>query len=184
MRILALDQSYKRTGIALLEGQSTLLDLASIEFSKSGTKLEPWQKRELVATLVQSWCKKYKPDYVVVERVRLFSSYQRKSKETVYGQQVETNEPGISVPTIIALAKLNGAIVNAARACGIPVYSIDTKQWKDALLSRIPGKDKKDKATSVWYIQQVFSITADHDAAEAACIALASHNQNLLKEET
>lgn len=182
--ILAFDQSYERTGFAVLNGEQ-LLDIGCIDFAKE--KMEPWEKRNAVAQIAKQLCKTYRPSMVVVERVRLFSSYTKNVKKVMYGQtvQVQERKPGIWLPTIEALAKLNAFIVGAVRPLGIKTYSLDTKAWKNALFARLQGKDMKAKETSVWYIEQVFGVTVDHDAAEAACIALvASRNANLLVEET
>jgi len=181
--ILAFDQSNERTGIAVLDPQLQLIKIGCIDFSDQ-KKLEPWEKREIVAQVTHEWCLKYKPCMVVIERVRLFSNYERAVKVggRVVGKERKT---GISLPTVESLAKLNGFIVHSARKLGIPVYSLDTKDWKEALFSRAPGRELSDKGLSVWYIEQVFGMLVDHDSAEAACIGLvAAQNENLLEEET
>jgi len=169
MRIhLAIDESYARPGFAVVNEKQEILYVASLKFPK---KFERWEKRIAIGKHAQQLCEQFGVQKVIVERVRLFSNYQKKKR-------------GISLPTIDALSKINGQIV--CTVAPVPVFSADTHTWKTAMLSGAPPIKIEgvpdQKASAVWYMEKFYHLAVDHDAADACLIGLYSFTGDLAKE--
>lgn len=167
MICLGIDESYTNFGIAVAEGTSIadgkILKVKSFNYKGLKSKTE---KRKFIKKLIKHSIKKYKPNIIVVERIRLFS------------------KGFLSKPYLITTGALIATIVDAA----FPkkVYSVDTRCWK----SRTIGNSKGTKQVSVKYIYGRYGKKLNDDAADAACIALFGLEgqkwlkEKLLKEET
>lgn len=154
MRVLAFDQSYARTGVALSEN-GRLTWVAQVSMKGSNT-----EKRKTVRRVVKRLIKIYAPDFVTVERIRLFSG------------------GNVSAKVVMSLGALNLSIVDAADP--VCVYSIDTRSWK----SKVIGSAKATKDDAVSFIRGLGVKVKNHDQADAACMALyACRMDALLKQE-
>lgn len=110
--VVGVDQSYTRTGITVLQ-DGRLREIFSV--SVKGTNTE---KRKAVCDELRRIFRKYSHAnvFVIYERIRLYS----KGK--------------ISENYIRAISALCASIVDAAAEFHIPVYSVDTRAWKTAIV--------------------------------------------------
>jgi Holliday junction resolvasome RuvABC endonuclease subunit len=151
LNILAFDQSYTRLGIAVVN-KNGIQFAGSVDLTKLKNRT---QKRNCVEQLVRHYILAFKPKAIVVERVRVFAGKY------------------ISAGTMEALAGMTARIVDAAYIHSfdtkpIPVFSVDTRSWKKAVL----GNSKADKKMAVDFIRRKYKIETDHDGADAACMGL------------
>ncbi len=153
--IIAFDQSYARTGVALaIDGK---LKWSS---SWSPCKSSNTEKRRNMRRLVKRLTKFYKPDFVTVERIRMFSG------------------GNVSMAVIMSLGALTLTVVDAAWP--LETYSIDTRSWK----SKILGSAKASKQDGINYISSLGFEVDNDDQGDAGCMALyASRSDALLKLE-
>lgn len=149
--ILAIDQSYSRIGMAVvtLEG---VRYASSVDLTKLKDRT---QKRNCVAQLVRHWIQGFSPKAIIVERVRVFAGRY------------------ISAGTMEALAAMTAVIVDSAYVHSfdtspIPVFSVDTRAWKKAVL----GDSKASKDDAVKWLRRKYRIKTDHDGADAAGIGV------------
>lgn len=171
MLVLGIDQSYKKTGIALVSGSNILnakvVKVRSIAFKKSEVEGKSnTSKRKYISDFVKHCITKYEPDLVVCERIRTFSK-----------GFISTN-----------YIKSTGALIATILDAIYPqkLYSADTRSWK----AKIIGSSKGNKEVSSKYILQRFGLRLNDDAADAVCIALYGLQQykseseiGLLKQE-
>ena len=143
MRYLAIDQSYQNIGFGISE-DNQLITCWSVNLSKFKKKTT---KRKYISKSVALAIVKYRVDFVIVERTRLFS------------------QKFLSQATVIALGGLVSTIVDAS----YPklVYSVDTRSWK----SKVLGSAKSDKEDAVKFVLKL-GFDVDHDASDAACMSL------------
>lgn len=149
-------------GLAVARG-GKLRYVTSLKLDKVKGKPE---KRRIVRRHVLHLIVKYNIDVIVVERVRTFVGKTKPGKSWA----------GISVPTIVALGALVATIVDTVhmhnRRSGkepIRVVSVDTRSWK----SKVVGKPGASKEETVKYVAKyLWEDELDHDAADAACIAV------------
>ena len=151
--MLGIDQSYTRFGIAIARG-GVLMNAESMAMSFKNKTV----KRIAFRAMVEAWTQLYEPDIVVVERVRMFS------------------QSFVSTATIIALGGLVAVAMDAVYP--IPVYSVDTRNWK----SKVLGTAKASKEDAVVFVKKL-GFDVDHDAADAACMALSPWKSVNLKNE-
>lgn len=168
MRCLGIDQSYTRTGIAIVEGESIhtgkILSSASYPFKGMKSKTE---KRRFITKLILHAVEKYKPDIIITERIRTFS------------------QGFLSTSYIKATGALIGTIVDAAYPN--KVYSVDTRSWKARVCGGSSGMHKADKGVSVRFIARRYKLQLNDDEADAICIALYGldkENKKMLKLES
>lgn len=154
MTIVGIDASYTRTGLAItIDGN--LEAIKSIKFK--GLKTKP-EKRANLRAKIEKYIKKYKPDMIVVERTRQFSTG---DKSFIAMNMIKT---GISILT---------TIVDVAYENGLGVYSVDTRAWKSAVVGTSKPKGGNKKLPTLEYINSLgFEVYDDDDAADAACISL------------
>lgn len=161
---LGFDQSYTRTGVTVVEGNSIndgkILFVKSYDFKGMKTKTE---KRRFIAKLTRKLIEKFKPDVILVERIRM---YTQGFVSTVYMK---------------ATASLIASIVD--NAYPETVYSVDTRSWKSRVCGNSSGMHKADKGVSVRYIMKRFGKTYNDDAADSICIALYGLDFERLKEK-
>lgn len=154
MIIMGIDASYTRTGLAIAK-DGNLETIKSIKFE--GLKSKP-EKRANLKRKVESYIKKYKPDMIVTERTRQFSTG---DKSFIAMNMIKT---GISILT---------TVIDIAYENGIKVYSVDTRAWKSAVIGTSKPKSGNKKLPAIEYITSLgFNVFDDDDAADAACIAL------------
>lgn len=155
--VIAFDQSYQRTGVCVMKNRSELIYSNALEFKNCKT---PKEKRASLRTVVEALCAKFSPDFIIVERVRMYS------------------QGFVSMKTIISLSSLITAIVDASP---VPVYSVDTKAWK----RRVLGDTKMRKEDAVNFVLEEYSLATNDDIADALCIARAAFFEDIpLQVET
>lgn len=151
MTSVALDTSYKRTGLAVAINNQ-VVTVHSVKFKTKDTKTE---KRQKVAKRLEYLIKRYSPDIIITERTRQFSA------------------GFMSMPAIAAQVTMTAVVVDVAFKYGIPVYSVDTRSWKAQILgtSKPKGGDKKRPALE--FVETLgFELNNNDDAADAACMSL------------
>lgn len=152
MKVLGVDASTVRCGFAVAtdDPDSPLLYYMSMSFKSSDPhRMRRLQVKQAVRELVKQW----EPDFIILERIRMF------------------HQGHISLDTIVRLAAMWGAIVDATR---VDVFSVNTVTWKAAVL----GNGRADKTAAVKYVEKKYSIKATHDLADAVCIAEYGLNPN------
>ena len=147
---LGIDESYTNLGIAVTEGtcisDGQIVKVNSYNFKGLKSKTE---KRNFVRGLVKHSIEKYKPDVIIVERIRVHS------------------QGFIGINTYIKnTAPLVAVIVD--ESFPQEVYSVDTRSWK----FRVIGSSKGGKKVSTNYIKQRYDRKLNDDAADAVCISL------------
>lgn len=154
MVIMGVDASYTRTGLAIAE-DGKLKIVKSIKFK--GLKKKP-EKRANLKMKVENYIKKYQPEMIVVERTRQFST---NDKSFIALNMIKT---GISLLT---------TIIDIAYENGIPVYSVDTRAWKSAVIGTSKPKGGDKKLPALEFVKSLgFEVYDDDDASDGACIAL------------
>lgn len=155
MTILGIDASYTRTGVAIsIDGELKIV--RSIKFKGCKTKTA---KRANLRAKLQRYIDKYKPDLVVCERTRQFSTGGNKS--FIAMNMIKT---GISILT---------AIIDVAYENNIEVMSVDTRAWKSAVIGTSKPKGGNKKLPALEYVHSLgFDVHDDDDAADSACISL------------
>lgn len=151
--VIGIDQSYTRLGMAVLEASEgfrgdtvTVLQVGSYRMNGQRSGVRKW-----LAGHMRECVSRYQPDFVCVERVRLFSG----------------KLAFISLPVILSLHSLIVTIIDAAYPT--PVFSVDTRAWKKYALDN-PNANKED---AVEFCKRMgIRKELDHDAADAFCLAL------------
>ena len=184
--VIGIDQSYRNTGISICK-DGILTNIRSIRLS---TLEDNSKRRNHLAYILYNLFSKMSQMssgepievYVIIERIRLQS------------------QGFINIDYIKGIGALNAVIVDQAKQFDIPVYSVDTRAWKSAIVGTSkPQKNKfgidPEKWPTIQYVKSlgfedkilvpvsnrkkkgVFEIdgiryTYNDDAADSACIAL------------
>ena len=131
--VIGIDQSYTRTGISLA-GDGQLLRVGYIPFEHSDCHSDKRKKvmNKLIHIIEKNQCKASQL-VVIVERIRQFSG------------------GNLSIDYIKSTGALIGCIVDAASDYGIPVYSVDTRAWKSAVVgTSVPKPNKYNVDPKKW----------------------------------
>ena len=172
MIILGIDQSYTKTGTAVLKDDE-LIKSKSWNFTKLKSKTE---KRKEMKRITKGLINKYKCDMIIVERIRTFSRGQ-------------SGGSFFSIDYIKSTAALIATIVDTAQLYGIPVYSVDTRSWKAQIVGKSThNKNESTKQPTLDYVENTLEYTSlDDNEADAICIAkygfLPKTKQKLKKEQ-
>lgn len=143
MMVLGIDYSTQRCGFAIMDSLQNIHFCQSVTFKEDSNAKQIRQKiREFVKELLNE----YKIDFIILERVRLFSRGK------------------VNFDTIYNLSCIISTIVDSSDK---PVYSIDTRAWK----ARILGSAKATKDDSIKYVREKYGIECNHDLADSICIA-------------
>lgn len=147
--VLGIDQSYTNFGVAVVKNKDELLHIDSYALEKFGDdEVGRVAARKFVESAVKALTNRFKPDIIVVERVRLKNTW------------------GINLNDITCMSQLTCKIIDSAFP--IKVVSVDTRSFKSKVLGNASAK--KDDAIN--FIKNKFNVNIDHDAAEACCMAL------------
>lgn len=123
--IIGIDQSYTRTGISLAS-DGKLVKVASVDLRKLNSKHEKRDKiRKTLDKIIKIEENRSDALIVIIERTRVFSGGK------------------MSLNYLKAAGGLNAAIVDAVYQADpdIPIYSVDTKAWKNAILGYTGGEE-------------------------------------------
>lgn len=184
--VIGIDQSYKNTGISICK-DGVLTNIRSIRLSALEDNSS---RRNHLANILHTLFLKLPVSSkyslievsIIIERIRLQS------------------QGFINMDYIKGIGALNAVIVDEAKVFGIPVYSVDTRAWKSAVVGTSkPQKNKygidPEKWPTIQFVKSlgyekkilipvsdrkkkgVFEIdgiryTYNDDAADSACIAL------------
>ena len=126
--VIGIDESYTRTGIAVLKHMREPLIMESIDFK--GCKNNTAKRRELkrvLSSILESLLKDYKPEEIkcIIERIRTFSGGH------------------MSTQYLITTGSLVAIIIDTFSAYGIPVYSVATNSWKTQIVGSNSPKENK-----------------------------------------
>lgn len=196
---IGIDQSYKDSGISVsVDGTLKTVSHCYTEKLKNNTAKRQALNRRLNTVFKKMSEKAYENDcelICVIERIRLQS------------------QGFINIDYIKSIGALNAMIVDLAALYNIPVYSVDTRAWKSAVVGT--SKEKKNKygidskkwPTILWLISKGFEnsikeivsdkkkkgvifkngerFTYNDNAADSAAISLFPFygSNSLLKEE-
>lgn len=142
--VIGIDESYTRTGVTvLLNGNMFRTMSINFEKSKSNSEKRLYLKgflNDLVHSIVKDCKVKTKDITVIVERIRTFSGGH------------------LSTQYLITTGALVATIVDAFYKYKIPVYSVDTKAWKNAIVGTTKPKKNKyginpNKYPTVLYVR-------------------------------
>lgn len=139
--VIGIDQSYKDTGITIAcDGKVKKVENISLQKLKNNT-----ERRKLVADVLNSYISfatdKTENVEVIVERIRLVSA------------------GVLSMDYIKSMGALIALIVDIAAEYHVPVYSVDTRAWKTAVVGTAKekqnkyGLDPKKWPTILWCIK-------------------------------
>ena len=184
--VIGIDQSYKNTGISICKN-GILTNIRSIHLN---ILEDNSSKRNHLSSILYSLLSKVPLSssgdhievYIIIERIRLQS------------------QGFINIDYIKSIGALNAIIVDVAKQFNIPVYSVDTRAWKSAIVGTSkPQKNKygidPEKWPTIQYIKSLgfedkilipvsnrkkkgvfekdgIRYTYNDDAADSACIAL------------
>ena len=174
--VIGIDQSYKNTGISVAVN-GKLIKVSSLNLSTSQFNSDKRRRLRHIIDHLLTQCLQRCPDVIIIcERIRTFSG------------------GFLSTSYIKQTGALIATIVDAAYEHNVPVYSVDTRAWKAAVVgtSKDDGGDKKLPAIN--YVRKLgwedsilipikrarkgsFMKDGQHyawndDAADSACIAL------------
>lgn len=149
MKVLALDQSTMKTGIAVFDdGELTFHSIIDLKQEKV-----PEVRFQEMCKRLNSMILKTTPDVVVFEDVSF-----------------QTNPS-----TLIILARVQGAIIQSALFNNIPFMCYKPSSWRK-LNSFRQGKDvtrKELKQQALNYVKRKYNLNVREDVAEAICIGTA-----------
>ena len=184
--VIWIDQSYNNSGISICK-DGILTDIRSIRLDSLGDNSE---KRMYLANKLMVLFNKVQQRvnsepteaYVIIEKIRLKS------------------QGFINIDYIKSIGALNAVIVDCAKRYDLPVYSVDTRAWKSAIVGTSKPQNNKiginpEKWPTIKYVRSlgyedkilvevskrkkkgVFErngkrYTYNDDAADSACIAL------------
>lgn len=147
IKILAFDQSTKKTGWAIFRDQ----DLTKCELIDcDNSKLSPAERFEKMCRAVQDVIDMVKPDFVVMEEVAM-----------------QTN-----AHALITLSRLQGVIISACFQSKIEFYIYPPSSWRKELgFQQGKGHSRKDlKKQAIAYCKEHHGVDLDEDRADAVCI--------------
>lgn len=127
--VIGIDESYTRTGVTVLENRN-IFCMASVDYKNSKNNSEKrLELKNVLNSLVHSITKSCKVETkditVIIERIRTFSGGH------------------LSTQYLITTGALVATIVDTFYKYKIPVYSVDTKAWKNAIVGN--SKSMKNK---------------------------------------
>ena len=127
--VIGIDQSYTRTGITVLENGNVFC-IASVDYKNSKNNSEKRLElknvlNRLVHSITKSCNVETKDIMVIIERIRTFSGGH------------------LSTQYLITTGALVATIVDTFYKYKIPVYSVDTKAWKNAIVGTTKPKENK-----------------------------------------
>lgn len=126
--VIGIDESYTRTGIAVLKHMREPVIMESIDFK--GCKNNTAKRRELkrvLSSILEGLLKDYKSEEIkcIIERIRTFSGGH------------------MSTQYLITTGSLVATIIDTFSSYGIPIMSVDTKAWKNAIIGNTKPKENK-----------------------------------------
>lgn len=126
--VIALDESYTRTGLTIMKDKQIII-MRSIDYKgcKDNTAKRAFLKENLKYYIKYALNQKESNDevFVLIERARTFSGGHMSTKYL------------LSVGSLIA------TIVDVTKSYNLKTYSVDTKAWKRQIVGTVEGKKNK-----------------------------------------
>lgn len=174
--VIGIDQSYQNTGISIAaDGRLLLVKSLPLSSYQNNSEKRLALKNKLIY-LLDKMSGRANRIKIVCERIRTFSG------------------GFLSTDYIRATGALVATIIDVARDYDVPVYSVDTRTWKAAVIGTSKGDDDGNKGPAIKHIRKLgfedslliplkrekkgsFMKDGKHycwndDAADSACIAL------------
>lgn len=118
---IGIDQSYENTGISI-SADSKIRKVKSVQLDAYKTKTEKRAAlREIFNGVLRSVTKNANKVVVIIERIRLFS------------------KGFLNIEYIKSIGALNTVFIDLCFEYNIPIYSVDTRCWKSAVLGTSKG---------------------------------------------
>lgn len=144
--VIGIDQSYKDTGVSIsFNGKLKMAKDIKLEPLKNNSEKRTTLQRRLfdIFSSVHLLQRDYDAEVIVIiERIRLQS------------------QGFINIDYIKSIGALNALIVDTASGFDFPVYSVDTRAWKSAIVGNSKGQrnkygiDEKKWPTILWCISK------------------------------
>lgn len=139
--VIGIDQSYKRTGITVIKDKEVtgMEYLSGVKISHASFRK---QLRERLSELLQEFILNEVEEVIVIfERIRLLSGGK------------------LSQIYIQATGALCGSIIEAAEDFNVPVYSVDARAWKSAIVGTSKPKENRygippEKYPTILYLKK------------------------------
>lgn len=181
--VIGIDQSYNNTGISICK-EGILTDIRSIPLKslEDNSRKRKCLHNNLISLFDKIQSRGFYEPLVIIERIRL------------------TSQGFLNINYIKSIGALNAVIVDAASEYDIPVYSVDTRAWKSAIVGTSKPQRNKyginpEKWPTIQYVKRLgfankilipvsnrkkkgvieingIKYTYNDDAADSACIAL------------
>lgn len=186
MIVIGIDQSYTKTGVALVK-DDTVLKYKTLSFKgcKNKTDKRKTVHRFLLKVIKDALDVRSEPSepiIIICERIRTY-----------------TGGFGLRPKYLISTGALIATIVDTAYEFDIEVFSVDTRAWKSQIVGKAnKGKDEDSKTETIKFVKEKLGIDVSYlnkkgeicyedDTADAICIGLygfvSNGKQNLKKEE-
>lgn len=158
--VIAFDQSYTRTGVSVVDN-GDVVRYGSIDFKKHKCKTKS-DKRNLVRNVTKKLIEEHNPGVIIVERIRMFS------------------QGFISKAYIASTGALIASIVDVAEGFGIPVFSVDTRNWKAKVVGTSKHRTKNKKLETIEFVKNLgYNVNNNDDVADAICIGLSAFKEGV-----
>jgi Holliday junction resolvasome RuvABC endonuclease subunit len=144
LRVFGVDASTARSGFAVIDENGDLVHTSELDFKSS---VRHRKRRREVRDRVREVALEHEPDFVIIERLRLF-----------HGSK-------INFDTIVRLCSMFTTVADATK---LKCWTVQTNSWKKAVL----GSGTASKAAAVAYVEKRYKVKMSHDLADAICIAL------------
>ena len=125
--VIGIDQSYDNTGISI-SADGKLLDIKSVELKKLKSNTQRrWTLIRRLNSLLKQCTEKSSNIICIVERARIHGG----------------DSSFININAIKAMGALTAVIVDQCAIYDVPVYSVDTRTWKAAVVGTSKPKQNK-----------------------------------------
>lgn len=150
--VIGIDQSYKRTGITkMVDGEPVRMEYVSGEEISHAT-FRRILRRKLIEQITTT-----KDQYklcdimIIVERIRLRSRGKKEDEKQ--------DDVFLSLNYIQTTGALVASIIEAAELNNVPVYSVDTRAWKSAIVGTSKPMENKyglppEKYPTILYVKK------------------------------
>lgn len=174
MRLLTLDQSITRTGWVFWEVPSPEHRMLCGSFSCK-EPADDADKCELFAVEVRKLRTRFRPDFISWEQASRKISGFRKNSDFIDEQMAAMGRPRFTVNAkVLMLPEIQGIIRGIAISYMIPHESVPFGTWRAGIFGGGQGNLDRDSAKrkAVEICKLLNVKVANHDEAEAACIAM------------
>lgn len=146
MRVLAIDASLRKTGVAILEGRGTSLNALYFGTIPNNASLRPSSCLVAIHDRLAELIHQHEPDCCALESVIYVQSYK----------------------TAIALGAARGAAILAAAERGLPVFEYAPRRIKQATV----GRGGADKGQVAFMVRALLGLTETPGPDEADALAI------------